>query len=85
MPPDPCSGNLILFWETPFKKSWLCPWHPQQDIAGQRSEVLEQTTKNAEQSEIIYQLKEKLNEQDRQINLIQLQLEEAQFQVITEF
>jgi len=46
---------------------------------------LEQTTKNAEQSEIIYQLKEKLNEQDRQINLIQLQLEEAQFQVITEF
>ena len=56
--------------------------HQQQDIAGQRSEILEQTAKNAEQAEIIRQLKEKLNEQDRQIDLILLQLEEAQLQVI---
>jgi len=39
--------------------------HQQQDIAGQRSEILEQTAKNAEQEEIIHQLKEKLNDQDR--------------------
>ena len=57
--------------------------HHQQDIAGQRSEILEQTAKNAEQAEIIRQLKEKLNEQNKQIDLILLQLEEAQVQVIT--
>ena len=39
--------------------------HQQQDIAGQRSEILEQTAKNAKQAEIIHQLEEKLNEQDR--------------------
>ena len=56
--------------------------HQQQDIAGQRSEILEQTAKNAEQTEIIHQLKEKLNEQNKQIDLILLELEEAQLQVI---
>ena len=55
--------------------------HQQQDIAGQRSEILEQAAKNAEQAEIIRQLKEKLNDQDRQIDLILLELEEAQLQV----
>jgi len=57
--------------------------HQQQDIAGQRSEILEQTAKNAEQAEIINQLKEKLNEQYEKIDMILFQLEEAQFQVIT--
>ena len=48
-----------------------------------RSWKLEHTAKNAEQTEIIRQLKEKLNEQERQTDLILLQLEEAQLQVIT--
>ena len=56
--------------------------HQQQDIAGHRSEILEQTAKNAEQAEMIRQLKEKLNEQNKQIDLILLELEEAQLQVI---
>ena len=56
--------------------------HQQQDIAGQRSEILEQAAKNAEQAEIIRQLKEKLNDQDRQIDLILLELEEAQFKYV---
>ena len=58
--------------------------HQQQDIAGHRSEILEQNTKVAEQTEIIRQLKEKLNEQNKQIDLILLELEEAQFQVNTD-
>jgi len=59
--------------------------HQQEDIAGQRSEILEQTAKNAEQTLIINQLKEKLNEQDKQIDLILIQLEEAKLQVIRDF
>ena len=47
----------------------------QQDIAGQM-------VKNAEQAEIIHQLKEKLSEQNKQIDLILLELEEAQLKVI---
>ena len=59
--------------------------HHQQDIAGQRSEILEQAIKVAEQAEIIHQLKEKLNEQDKQIDLILLELEEAQLKVMRDF
>ena len=55
----------------------------EQDIAGLRSEILEQTAKVAQQAEIIHQLKEKLNEQDKQINQRLLQLKEAQFKVKT--
>ena len=55
--------------------------HQQQDIAGQRCEILDQAIKIGEQAETIRQLKEKLNEQDKQIDQILLQLEEAQLQV----
>ena len=55
--------------------------HQQQDIAGQRSEILDQAIKIGEQVETIHQLKEKLNEQDKQIDQILLQLEEAQLKV----
>ena len=56
--------------------------HQQQDIAGQRSEILDQAIKIGEQAEIIRQMKEKLIEQDRQIDQILLELEEAQLQVL---
>ena len=26
MPPDPCSGNTVLFLKTSFIESWLRPW-----------------------------------------------------------
>ena len=55
--------------------------HQQKDIAGHRSEILEQTAKVAQQAKIIHQLKEKLNEQDKQIDQILLQLEEVQLEV----
>ena len=46
-----------------------------------------QAIKVAEQAEIIHQLKEKLNEKDKQIDLIflLLELEEAQLKVMRDF
>ena len=55
--------------------------HQQQDIAGQSNKILDQAFKIGEQVETIHQLKEKLNEQDKQIDQILIQLEEAQLKV----
>ena len=52
--------------------------HQQQDIAGQSNKILDQAIKIGEQAETIRQLKEKLNEQDKQIDQILLELEDAQ-------